>query len=140
MDEIAVKALLIGVGVFITILITTVIIAEFFEIRQIYASVAETDISFESKFDELDKFKDPTNEFSGLDVKNYVKKYENNDRIYVCIDEKCEDDIRGTDYLKQICDRDIDGGIKNCSDIYRSTFEETNVGYKITFKKIQDID
>jgi len=135
-DEIAVKALLVGVGVFITIIITTLIIAEFFEIRQIYKHVAETDVSFESKFDELSKFRDPSNEFRGIDVKNYIKKYKNDGRIELCVEEKCEDEID----LKAICDKEIDGGIKNCSDIYNAKFEDTNVGYRITFNKIEDVD
>lgn len=126
MDEIAVKALIIGVGIFITIVITTVVIAEFFQINQIYKSVGETDVSFESQFNELDKFNDSTNEFNGLDVKNYIKKYENNESIEVCVNGVCED-IN----IHSICDKE--SNLSGCSDPYRAELEKTNKGYRIIF-------
>lgn len=128
MDELGIKALIIGVGIFVTVLITTVLIAEFFQINQIYKSVGETNVSFESNFNELDKFNDSTNEFNGLDVKNYIKKYENNPTVEVCVDDVC-----GDIDLNRICNREVN--ISGCSDRYTASLEKTNKGYKIVFLK-----
>lgn len=126
MDELAVKALIIGISIFVTLIITTVVITEFFQIGQIYKSVGETDVSFESQFDEFNKFNDATNEFNGLDVKNYINKYKNDDRIDVCVDDECED-IE----LEDICDTETN--ISGCSDQYSASLEQTDRGYKINF-------
>lgn len=128
MDEIAVKTLIIGVGIFVTILITTVIIGEFFQINQIYKSVGETDVSFESRFNELDKFNDSTNEFNGLDVRNYIKKYEDNASIDVCVNDVCED-IN----IDNICNKE--SNLNGCSEMYSSKLEKTTKGYKIVFSR-----
>ena len=126
MDELAVKALIIGISIFVTLIITTMVIGEFFQINQIYKSMGETDISFEAHFNELDKFNDATNEFNGLDVKNYIKKYENNDSVVVCVEDVCED-IN----LDAICNTKYNVGA--CSDQYSAKIEAINNGYKITF-------
>ena len=52
-DEISTKAIIIGISIFITMFILTVIIFEFNEIQNVYKQVAETDISFEERLDEL---------------------------------------------------------------------------------------
>lgn len=119
MEETGVKALLIGVSIFITLIIVTVVIMEFFQIGEIYKSVGETNVSFESKFDEFSKFNDSNNIFNGVNVKNYIKKYKNDDSVDVCINSICNDNININ--------------IINNSDEYTPTLEETNKGYKIVF-------
>lgn len=118
MDEIAVKALLTGVGIFVTLIIVTVVIMEFFQIGQIYKHVGETDVSFESQFNEFDKFNDTNNIFNGLDVKNYIKKYVDDDSVEVCIDDKCSDiNLNNINYANE----------------YKASLEETTKGYRIIF-------
>lgn len=124
MDEIATKALIIGVSIFVTLIIITVVIFEFTQIKEIYKGVGETDISFEERLDEFDKYRDSNNVFLGLDVKNTLEKYKNNNVVDVCVEQGgidvCEDvTINEQDYNKQ----------------YVSTFEEIGSKYKITFKK-----
>lgn len=117
MDEIGSKALLLGVGIFVTLIIVTVIVLEFFQIEQIYKNVGEVDISFESQFDELNKFRD-NNIFNGLDVKNYIKKYADNKSIEVCLQSMCSDiDINSINYATE----------------YTANLEEIPTGYRIIF-------
>lgn len=91
MENIGVKTIVIAVGIFVTLLILTVVLLEFDHISNIYKKVGETDTSFEATFDELDKFRDSNNIFTSLDVRNYVKKYENDDTIDICVDGNCDD-------------------------------------------------
>ena len=70
MDEIATKSIIIGVSIFITLVIVTILIFEFTQIRSIYKTTAETNVSFEDRLDEFDKYRNSTNYFNGLDVKN----------------------------------------------------------------------
>lgn len=122
MDEITSKAVTIGVAVFITVIIVTVIMFEFDQIQNIYAKVGQTNISFENSLNEFDKYRDSNNVFSGLDVKNAIKKYKNSN-VSVCImegsTEKCDDsiNINALDYKKE----------------YVPNFDESTNVYKITF-------
>lgn len=107
MDEIGTKAIVIGVSIFVTLLILTVIILEYDQIQELYKFVGETDISFEQRLDELDKYRDSNNEFTGLDVRNTLKKYSTDKSISVCISsgagEICDDGINteGLDYKEK---------------------------------------
>ena len=124
MDDISIKALIIGVSIFVTMLITTVVLFEFQQISNIYKGVAETDITFESRLDELNKYDDSNNEFYGLDVLNTVEKYRHEDTINVCLGEEtwglCKD---------VITDADVAFDSK-----YTSKLEKTNKGYSIIFE------
>lgn len=125
MDEIVTKAIIIGVSIFVTLLIVTVLIFEFTQISSVYKVTAETNITFEERLSEFDKYRDSTNYFNGLDVKNTIQKYKNDKSVDVCIDE---------------------GGTINCSDSiiinksdykepYKSRMDEEGIKYKIIFKK-----
>ncbi len=96
MDEIAVKAVVIGVSIFVTLLIVTVVIFEFSEIKQLYKQTAETNITFEGRLDEFDKYRDSNTEFYGIDVQNTIDKYENDKSVDVCVSENCSDSIELT--------------------------------------------
>ena len=85
MDEIGTKAIIIGVSIFVTLIIVTVLVFEFTQIQDIYKVTAETNITFEDRLDEFDKYRDSTNYFNGLDVKNTIEKYYNDKTVEVCI-------------------------------------------------------
>lgn len=74
MDFMANKALLIAVGVFITLAITSGVLMVINNIQQIYGQVYNTDTSITSQFSEVDKFSG--GEFTGLDIANALRKYE----------------------------------------------------------------
>lgn len=123
MDEIATKAIIIGVSIFVTLIIITVIIFEYEQISSIYENVEKTDVSFESKLDELDKYRDSNNEFNGLDVRNTIKKYEKNNSIDICIESTPED----------TCNDNINIDSLDYSAKYYSEFTENSNKYIITF-------
>lgn len=124
MDEITTKAIIIGVSIFVTLIIVTVIIFEFSQIQSIYKVTAETNITFEERFNEFDKYKDANNYFNGLDVKNTNAKYINDKSVDVClrnsVNEICNDslDIQSEDYNKE----------------YTSSLESVENKYRIIFK------
>ena len=123
MDEITTKALIIGVSIFVTLIVVTVIIFEFTQIKDIYKGVGETNVSFESNLDEFDKYRDSNNVFSGIDVKNTLAKYKNNKLVEVCVKQaelKCTDvTINESEYNKE----------------YFSTFEKIGSKYRIKFER-----
>lgn len=87
MDEISTKAVIIGVSIFVTVVVITVLVLEFTQIKGLYKITAETNVSFEDRLDEFDKYRDSTNIFSGLDVVNTVGKYKKDDAVQVYISD-----------------------------------------------------
>ena len=85
MDELATKALIVGVSIMVTLIIVTVVIFEFTEIKKVYKGTAEANITFESRLDEFDKYRDSSNIFTGLDVKNTIAKYVDDNLVDVCL-------------------------------------------------------
>lgn len=125
MDEIVTKALIIGVSIFVTLLIVTVLIFEFTQIRDIYKVTAETNITFEERLDEFNKYRDSSNYFNGLDVKNTIEKYRNDKTVDVCLEEDevitCGDTftVSQSDYNKE----------------YKSYMTENGIKFQIVFEK-----
>ena len=123
MEEIGVKTIVIAVSIFITLIILTILILEFSHISEIYKNVGETNVSFEAKFDELDKFRDSNNTFTSLDVINYIKKYEEDKSVQVCVKSSCND----TNNISMLSD------YETSYNEYYAILETTNEGYKIVF-------
>ncbi len=73
MSSITNKALVIAVGIFVTIAITSGILLTISKMRDIYQDVYQTDISLSNKFSEFDQY-DGT-EKTGLEVANTLNKY-----------------------------------------------------------------
>ena len=129
MDEISTKAIIIGVAITVTLLIVTTIILEFNEISKIYKSVSETEVSFESRLNELDKFRDSNNIFYGIDVKNTWEKYKNDKTVVVCFKGHCTDgegENRKFPFENEdeYYNKKYQSNIVVEHDIYRITFEE----------------
>ena len=78
MDFISNKAISIGVGVLITIIVTSAVIFTVTQVVSIYSKVYNTDTSIKGKYDEFDKFKEGNREFTELEVYNFIKKYYGN--------------------------------------------------------------
>lgn len=125
MDEIVTKAIIIGVSIFVTLLIVTVLIFEFTQIRSVYKITAETNVTFEERLDEFDKYRDSNNYFNGLDVKNTIEKYKNDDTVDVCI--KSGESIN--------CSDSITINKDNYNKEYKSYMEEEGIKFKIIFEK-----
>ena len=73
MNEITNKAIVIAVGVFVTIAITSGILLSINQMKDIYEKVYETDISIKNDFSEFDQY-DNTNK-KGIDIANALNKY-----------------------------------------------------------------
>lgn len=125
MDEITTKAIIIGVSVFVTLIIVTVIVFEFSQIQSVYKITAETNVSFEDRLDEFDKYRDSSNYFNGLDVKNTKAKYSSDKSVDVCLKtsgvEVCNDslNIPDSEYNRE----------------YKVSLEEIGSKFKIIFEK-----
>lgn len=115
MDELATKAIIIGVSIFVTLVIVTVLIFEFTQIQSLYKTTAETNVTFESKLDEFNKYKDSTNYFNGLDVKNTIEKYRGDATVEICLTV---------------------GGTTNCSDSHIIDMEDYNKQYIVSTEDI----
>lgn len=93
MDNITNKAIIIAVGIFVTIAITSGILTSINEMKNIYQKVYETDTSITSRFSEFDKY-DGT-EVTGIEFANAVKKYNRDDNnysnVHVKNDINCDD-------------------------------------------------
>lgn len=89
MDEISNKALLIGVGLFITIIITSGVFYVLSQMKDIYSQVYETNISLQDMFSEYDQY-DNTNK-TGIDLYNTVKKYRNNSLVIIKVGNAVQD-------------------------------------------------
>lgn len=75
------KALLIGVGLFVTIVITSGVIFTVNKARNVYKRVYETNTQIEANFDEYDAYEN--SEKTSLDMLNTAKKYRDSDTVFV---------------------------------------------------------
>lgn len=81
MDYMSNKALLIGVGLFVTIVITSGVIFTVDKLRDVYKRVYETNTQIEANFDEYDAYEN--SEKTSLDMLNTAKKYRDSDTVFV---------------------------------------------------------
>lgn len=126
MDQFATKAIVIGISIFVTLIIVTIVIAEFTEIKSVYKNVAETNITFENNLDELDKYRNAGNEFKGIEVNNTISKYKNDDNVEVC---------KETSPGAYLCDDAFGISEGDYGKIYISRLENVNNKYRIIFKE-----
>lgn len=89
MDEISNKALLIGVGLFVTIIITSGVLYTLGEMKEIYSQVYETNISLQDMFSEYDEYDNTLK--TGIDILNTAKKYKDNNLVQIFINNQSID-------------------------------------------------
>jgi len=139
MDEIASKAVIIGVSIFVTLLIVTVLIFEFTQIKDLYRASAETDITFEARLDEFDKYRDSNNIFYGLDVRNTIEKYKNDPTVKVCINvggvETCNEPVCEEKGGVRICNSTLVINEQDYNKKYKPSFKEDGTIFKIVFEE-----
>ncbi len=93
MDDVATRAVVIGVNIFVTITIVTLVIVMFFQMGEIYGTVANTDTSIYSKFDDVYSMYHGKVE-SGIGLLNALKKQEDNNDTKVIITYDNADIVR----------------------------------------------
>ena len=83
MSEISNRAIMIAVGVLVTIAITSSVLMVMGYFRDIYSEVKNTDISLRKMFNKFDPF-DGT-EVTGIDILNGYNKYKNDPTVNLSI-------------------------------------------------------
>lgn len=116
------KAIVIAVGIFVTVAITSGILFSINEMKNIYSKVYETDTSITSRFSELDAFDDTI--VTGVDVINAKNKY--GDKV----------EINSTTFSGIIDLSKEENKMKFYSLKFNSTLEvEDEENFKINFKE-----
>lgn len=140
MDDLGVRAIVIGVNIFVTLTIVSLVIIMFFQMGDIYGIVASTDTSIYNKFDDVYSIYHGKVE-SGIGLLNTIKKFEQNPDQYIVIEypgykevrtESLNNSTRESVYLKELMSGDKNN--PNIStkykyyDRYNITVEERDNG------------
>lgn len=146
MDDIPTRAIIIGVNIFVTITIVSLLIIMFSQMGEIYGVVANTDTSIASRFDDIYSMYHGRTE-TGVGLLNTIKAFEEDNSQEVIImypgavnirsyleeyndarEEK--DQIREVEYLKELIqNQDTEyGAIYRYEDRYSVTVSEREDG------------
>ena len=121
MSEISNRAIVIAVGVLVTIAITSSVLMVMGYFKDIYSEVKNTDISLRKMFNEFDPF-DGT-EITGLDILNGYNKYRNDPTVNFSVNgqlinsNNIDNILTPKSYYTRydsICERIDDGANINC--------------------------
>ena len=134
MGESANRALMFGVGIFVTVIIISGIMFIFSQMKGVYKQVNSTDTSITARFG---KYASCDNtEVAGLDVINCANKYYKENLVVVEYNGFSVNDENGINYLND----QYNNGILKYEDKYKSTVEEVEydglMKTKISFTKI----
>ncbi len=132
MDSAMNKAITVGVGIFITLIIVTGVFAVITQINNIYAQVYNLDTNLNSRFDEFTKYDNADK--TGVDMINAANKFYNENLVIVEYNGRKLNDDAGLEYLEIQLSRDrITYDMRLYSTI--ETVEENRLEKtKITFK------
>lgn len=122
MDYMSNKAIMIGVGIFVTVIITSSILGIVGQIKDIYKRVFETSISIQETFSEFDMYNNTKK--SGLDLLNAAKKYKNDALVEVRLGSSILNNDTGIQYIKSNL-QSISGVIKYETE-YTTTVERVS--------------
>lgn len=128
MNVVTNKAIVIAIGIFITVAITSAILITIDQMREVYSDVYETDITISSGFQEFDQY-DGT-EKTGLDLLNALNKYFNNSSVKINVGSFTNVNNRTQDYINNNYDRQ-----DRYTWVYDCTIKQNNDVTTITFTK-----
>ncbi len=120
MDYISNRAIMIGVGIFVTIAITSSIFVIIGQMQDVYKNVYETDISIQDRFNEFDMYNNTTK--TGVDLLNASRKYKDDPLVKINYNGAARNNASGINY--------IETSIKNGSISYDTKFSVTLEIYK----------
>ncbi len=112
------KAIGLGVGIFITLLIVSGVITIFSQMQQIYSNVSNTDTNVTTRFGKFAMY--DNTEITGLDLVNCANKYYNENLVVVYYSGRDLNNADGVNYLQEL----VDNGTLKYEDKFRSTVEE----------------
>lgn len=132
MDVISNKAIIIGVGIFVTIIITSAIILIIGQVKDIYSGVYKTDISIQNMFGEYDMYNNTYK--TGIDLLNAAKKYNGNHLVTVKYNNNKVNDENGINKIKK--DLELGNMLKYETKLYTTIVFDNQNSDKviITFK------
>ena len=134
MGEATNKAIMIGVGLFVTLMIVSGIMFIFSQMKEVYKQVGTTDTTIGNRFGEYASYNNT--QVTGLDVINCANKYYNENLVvimYINVEVNTQD---GLTYL----DNQYNNGFLLYEDLFNSIVEEVEydglIKTRITFTKI----
>lgn len=134
MGESANRALMFGVGIFVTVIIISGIMTIFSQMQEIYSQVGSTDTTITSKFGKYASY-DNTN-VTGLDVINCANKYYKENLVVVTYNGFEVNTESGLEYLNE----QYNNGKLKYEDTYQSIVEEVEydglMKTRISFTKV----
>lgn len=134
MGDNANRAIMFGVGIFVTLIIVSSIVSLFSQMRDIYGNVNKANTSLLSSFDDYTQYKNAKK--TGLDVINCANKYYNENLVVVIYKGQVVNNDAGLSFINQ----DRDSGSLRYDELYLSTVEEIDYDgipkITITFTKI----
>lgn len=129
MDDITTRAIVIGVSIFVTLTIVTLVITMFFQMQEIYGIVATTDTSIYSAFDDIYAMYYGRT-MSGLGLLNTIKRYEDRTDIDVVVVYPGSSDIKS--YIESANASGTQTPLRE--SVYLKSLMEQNNGYKYETK------
>ncbi len=134
MGESTSKAIMFGVGIFITMIIVSGVIGIFSQMQEIYKQVNETDTSIASRFGKYAMYDNTT--ITGMDVINCANKYYDDPFVVVSYTDIDVNNIDGIALLQE----QLNNENLKYEDKFSSIVEEVEydgvIKTKITFTKI----
>ena len=134
MGESTSKAIMFGVGIFITMIIVSGVIGIFSQMQEIYKQVNETDTSIASRFGKYAMYDNTT--ITGMDVINCANKYYDDPFVVVSYTDIDVNNIDGIALLQE----QLNNENLKYEDKFSSIVEEVEydgvIKTKVTFTKI----
>lgn len=118
MGESANRAIMLGVGMFITIIIASSIFSLFSQAKSVFSQVGKTNTDIMKGFGEYPMYNNT--QVTGLDVINCANKYYEDNTINIIFDGRKINTQDGIDYI----DRLYETGFLKYEDKYYSTLED----------------
>jgi len=133
MSENTNRALMFGVGIFVTLIIVSGIITIFTQMRQIYSDVNKVNTSLISSFDEYTQYENTQK--TGLEVINCANKYYKENLVVVIYNNQIVNTENGLAYINQ----EVENGNLTYEMLFQSTVDEAEYDgipkVRITFTK-----
>lgn len=150
MEDVAIKSVIIGTGIFVTLIILSLVFVSFNQMNEIYSLVQGTENSIHSQFDSyIDKYTDAYNnkQMTGLDMLNTLRMVEDEEEIKITITytgknnvkaRATDNNMRESKYLKYLMDgsRTLNGVKYTYQRKYRTTVVDNGSSIEIKFTEI----
>lgn len=126
------KAVIIAVGIFVTLIIASGVLMVMDGIRVVYKDVYSTNISLSSQFNEFDSY--DNSKKTKLEILNTAKKYRDNNAVVVKLNGT---DINNQSWINSFKTSNFSNGDQTTpNNLYNATVDVTSNPIIITFKPV----